>query len=170
MGHPSDTSFQGHWGRLCGARVPSYLFYTVPPAPSKDSPVVFNITVGVKLMSFLTKRLAENPQSMKENLKRLGLLPWCTCFSPFKNILSWVCFDLSILFVFFIYYLYPPSLISLPPCLLPSSFSKLRIPFLLLCLPFSHLVLGISATHLSRADSVCHSHSWAQRGWYTQCL
>lgn len=51
------------------------LFYTVPPAPSKGSPVAFNITVGVKLMSSLTKGLAKNPRSMKENLKRLGLLP-----------------------------------------------------------------------------------------------
>lgn len=61
------------------------LFYTAPPAPFKDSPVVFNITVGVKLMSSLTKGLAANPRSMKENLKKIRVAAMMYMLLPLQE-------------------------------------------------------------------------------------
>lgn len=61
------------------------LFYTVPPAPSKGSPVVFNITAGVKLMSSLTKGLAANPVSMKENLKKIRVTAMMYMLLPLQK-------------------------------------------------------------------------------------
>lgn len=139
-------------------------FYTVPPTPHKDSSVVFNITVGVKLMSSLSKGLGcKSPinEGKFEEIKVAAMmymsLPSRT-FSP----------EFRLIFVFSSYSTFTiliPLLspISLPPCLLPSSFSKFGIPFPLLCKLSSHLVLGISAIHPPGIDTL-HRHSLTQKG------